>query len=270
MAEVEAFLGAPLVPEPSEEEIRVNDFLTRRLLGEADPDEQEGPPSYTRCVAEEQDDDVDDDGPPPWATSSLDSGLHHSGAAASSSGQGGGGGHDGCWNGGKGGGWDGGKGGGWDGGKGGGWWDGGKGGGWWDGGKGGGDDRATSGAAASDGGWGKGPCKGGRKGGGTDGGMGGRKGGGAGGGKGGGKGGAGDRNEPAKGGGYGAYGKSAYANHPTTVPYRSGRKGGKTGPPKRSGGRHADWHRQYYHLKEVLSKEELKAWLVKHPHPGRE
>ena len=70
-------------------------------------------------------------------------------------------------------------------------------------------------------------------------------------------------------GGFGKYGRSSWANHPTTVPYRTGAKGGKVGPPKRSGGAHATWMRQVYSLKNLLSKEELALWLRDNPHPGK-
>ena len=73
----------------------------------------------------------------------------------------------------------------------------------------------------------------------------------------------------SKGGGWGKYGESSWANHPTTVPYRKGVKGGKVGPPKRSGGAHATWMRQFYSLKNLLSKEELALWLRGNPRPGK-
>ena len=49
-----------------------------------------------------------------------------------------------------------------------------------------------------------------------------------------------DNNSTGKGkgkNGYGKFGKSKWDNHPTQVPYRKGAKGGKRGPPKRSGGK---------------------------------
>ena len=65
----------------------------------------------------------------------------------------------------------------------------------------------------------------------------------------------------------GKFGKPLWDNHPTTVPYRKGAKGGKRGPPKRSGGANATWYRQYYSLKAVLSTDQLREWLRKNPHP---
>ena len=70
--------------------------------------------------------------------------------------------------------------------------------------------------------------------------------------------------------GYGKFGKSKWDNHPTQAPYRVGLKGGKTSErPKRSGGRHASWYRQFYAMKAMVSPEELRQWLAENPHPGK-
>ena len=50
---------------------------------------------------------------------------------------------------------------------------------------------------------------------------------------------------------------------PTTWPTRGGEYG------RRSGGSNAGWHRQYNHVKQILSKVDLAAWLVEHPHPKK-
>ena len=80
-----------------------------------------------------------------------------------------------------------------------------------------------------------------------------------------------DNNSTGKGKGkkgYGKFGKSKWDNHPTQVPYRKGKDGGKRGPPKRSGGRHATWYRKYYSLKGELSPEKFRQWLEMNPHPS--
>ena len=50
--------------------------------------------------------------------------------------------------------------------------------------------------------------------------------------------------------------------------YRKGAKGGKRGPPKRSGGANATWYRQFYSLKNILPTDKLREWLEMNPHPS--
>ena len=78
-----------------------------------------------------------------------------------------------------------------------------------------------------------------------------------------------DNNSTGKGKkGYGKFGKSKWDNHPTQVPYRKGKDGGKRGPPKRSGGANATWYRKFYSLKNILPTDKLREWLEMNPHPS--